>query len=90
MDIGEVDKQQAIIYLTVLGVLEVLLIIFTIASNQQGLVMFNFLRLILLAGAHCLKNITWAAYYTIFALIAALYVFDPVGLWLTGRIQSPI
>lgn len=28
---------------------------------------------------------SWAAYYTVFALIAALYLFDPVGLWITGR-----
>jgi hypothetical protein len=40
--------------------------------------------MVFLIGAHCLKNVTWAAYYTIFALIAALYVFDPVGLWITG------
>jgi len=46
--------------------------------------MFSILRVLFLVGAHCLKNITWAAYYTIFALIAALYVFDPVGLWITG------
>jgi hypothetical protein len=85
MDIQEADKQQAVIYLVILVVLEILLIIFTLASNQQGLIMFSFLRLLLLVGAHCLKNIAWAAYYAIFALIAALYVFDPVGLWLTGR-----
>jgi flagellar biosynthesis protein FliP len=85
MEVGEVDKQQAIIYLTVLAVLEVLLIIFTIASSQQSLITFNILRILLLVGAHCLKNIAWAAYYTAFALITALYVFDPVGLWITGR-----
>jgi hypothetical protein len=85
MDIQEADKQQAVIYLVILVVLEILLIIFTLASNQQGLIMFSFLRLLLLVGAHCLKNIAWAAYYAIFALIATLYVFDPVGLWLTGR-----
>lgn len=85
MEIGEVDKQQAVIYLTILAVLEVLLFIFILASGQKDLIMFSFLRLILLIGAHCLKNITWAAYYTIFALIAALFAVDPVGLWISGR-----
>lgn len=47
--------------------------------------MFNILRIILLIGAHCLKSMSWAAYYTVFAFIAALYIFDPVGLWITGR-----
>lgn len=52
--------------------------------------MFSIIRVLLLLGAHCLKNITWAAYYTIFALIAALFAVDPVGLWITGRIITYI
>ena len=82
---SEVDQQQSVIYLTILIVLEILLFIFTIAANNQEVIMFSLMRLILIIGAHCLKNVTWAAYYTIFALVAALYVFDPVGLWISGR-----
>lgn len=83
------DKQQAVIYLTVLVVIEVLNFIFTIVSNQQGLIFLNLLRILLLVGAHCMKNVAWAAYYAIFALIATVYVFDPVGLWITGRKNTP-
>jgi hypothetical protein len=63
----------------------VLLIIFSVVSDQQSQISFGMIRILLLVGAHCLKNIAWAAYYTVFALIATLYVFDPVGLWITGR-----
>jgi hypothetical protein len=90
MEVGEADKQQAVIYLTVLVVLELLLFLFVIASAQQAIMMLNIMRILLLLGAHCLKNITWAAYYTIFALITAFLVVDPVGLWITGRTQCPI
>jgi hypothetical protein len=68
----------------------VLNFIFTIVSNQSGLVFLNLLRILLLVGAHCMKNVAWAAYYAIFALIATIYVFDPVGLWITGRKKTPI
>ena len=33
---------------------------------------------------------TWVIQYIIFALISALYCFDPVGLWISGRIISSI
>lgn len=81
----EVDKQQAVIYLTLLGVLEVLIFIFTLVSGQNNYVMYSLLRVILLVASHCMRSAAWAAYYTIFALITAFYVFDPVGLWITGR-----
>lgn len=47
--------------------------------------MTNVLRLLLLIAAHCMKSVTFAAYYAMFALFTALYIFDPVGLWITGR-----
>lgn len=65
--------------------LEILLFIFTFAAGQRNTIMLNVMRILLLLGAHCLKNVTWAAYYTIFALIAGLFAFDPVGLWISGH-----
>jgi hypothetical protein len=39
----------------------------------------------MLVAAFACKTASWAAYYAIFSLIAALYAFDPVGLNLSGR-----
>ena len=85
----ESTNQQAIIYLVILIVLEILIFVFIAVSKENNMVMYSIIRLILLVGAHCLKSLTWAAYYVIFALIAAIFVVDPVGLWLTGRSPSP-
>ena len=49
------------------------------------MLMYGIIRLILLLAAHCLKSLSWAAFYVIFALIAALFTVDPIGLWITGR-----
>lgn len=50
--------------------------------------MFIF-RLILLLVANCCEQSTYASLYAVFALIAALYHIDPVGLFVIGRIFSP-
>lgn len=78
------------LYVTILIVLEVLIFIFTLVGKQQDTLMMNLMRILLLVGAHCLKSISWAAYYALFAFITALYIFDPVGLWITGRTSPPI
>lgn len=77
------------LYVTILIVLEVLIFIFTLVGKQQDTLMMNLMRILLLVGAHCLKSISWAAYYALFAFITALYIFDPVGLWITGRTSPP-
>lgn len=76
------------IYFTILIVIEILVFIFSIASNQKELMFFNILRIIMLVGARCMESISWIVQYIIFAIICALYSFDPVGLWVTGRITT--
>lgn len=44
----------------------------------------------MLIGAKCMESISWVVQYIIFAIICALYSFDPVGLWLIGRTTPPI
>jgi len=43
------------------------------------------MRLVFLVLAHCYKQSSSAAFYAVLALIAGLYAFDPVGLFITGR-----
>jgi len=43
------------------------------------------MRLVFLVLAHCYKQPSSAAFYAVLALIAGLYAFDPVGLFITGR-----
>jgi hypothetical protein len=85
MNVDEVKNQPSVIYFTSLIVLEALIFIFMIVANEKALIMFNILRIILLIAAHCSSRILLVAYYTLFALIASLYIFDPVGLWIIGR-----
>ena len=80
------NEDQPVVYFTVLVVLEVVIFIFAIVSLQNDLTMFNFLRIIMLAGAKCMQSTSWMVQYIIFALICALLSFDPVGLWISGRI----
>lgn len=46
---------------------------------------FIVMRLLFLVLAHCYKQPSSAAFYSVLALIAGLYAFDPVGLFVTGR-----
>jgi hypothetical protein len=43
------------------------------------------IRIIFLIISKCLKQHSSASFYSVLALMNALYVFDPVGLFITGR-----
>ena len=43
------------------------------------------MRIILLIVANYCVDPQWATLYSVFALLSAIYAFDPVGLFLTGR-----
>ena len=47
--------------------------------------MMFLLRILLLVVAHCCLNSSFAALYSVFALISGLYCFGPVGLFIVGR-----
>lgn len=66
-------------------VIELLVFIFSLASNQKELMFFNILRIVMLVGSKCMESISWLIQYIIFVIICALFSFDPVGLWITGR-----
>ena len=42
-------------------------------------------KLILLLAANCCEQSSYAALYSVFSLLAAIYSFSPVGLFITGR-----
>ena len=76
--------QDSVVYFTILVVMEVLILILSFIF-EGSLTMFNIIRLLSLLGAKCMDVVTWVVLYIIYALISALYSFDPVGLWITGR-----
>ena len=47
------------------------------------------MRIVLLLVSYCCAQSSWAALYSVFALISAVYAFDPVGLFLSGRTYTP-
>jgi len=79
--------QDSVIYFTILAVMEVLILVLSFIF-EGSLTMFNIIRLLSLIGAKCMDVVTWVVLYIIYALISALYSFDPVGLWITGRLLS--
>ena len=76
--------QDSSLYFTILIVLEIVVLILSFIF-ESSLTMFNLIRILSLLGAKCMTSIIWVLEYIIFALISALYSFDPVGLWITGR-----
>ena len=76
--------QDSVVYFTILVVMEVLILILSFIF-EGSLTMFNIIRLLSLIGAKCMDVVAWVILYIIYALISALYSFDPVGLWITGR-----
>ena len=76
--------QDSVVYFTVLMVLEIVVLILSFIF-EPSLIMFNLIRLLSLIGAKCMNTVIWVIQYIIFALICALYSFDPVGLWMSGR-----
>lgn len=48
------DQQQSVIYFTILIVIEILVFIFSLASNQRELTFFNIIRIVMLIGAKCM------------------------------------
>ena len=49
-------------------------------------VYFVGMRILFLIVAQCCKRPRSAAFYSVLALMNAFYAFDPVGLFITGRI----
>ena len=84
MNQGE-EQEQSVIYFGVLIVIEILVFILSLATKQNELMFFNIIRILCLLGAKCMQSVSWVVQYIIFAFICALYSFDPVGLWITGR-----
>lgn len=82
----QIGQEQPIFYFSILIVLEILICLFTLASKQPSDMVNNIIQIIMLIVAQCLKSVSWAAFFAIFAFINALFVFDPVGLWIIGRI----
>lgn len=80
--------QQAVVYFTILVVCEVIMLIFSLIIHQSSNIFNTIIRVLMLVVAHCLKGISWAAFYCVFAFLGTLYLFDPVGLWITGRSNS--
>ena len=78
------EGQDSSLYFTILIVLEIVVLILSFIF-QSSLTMFNIIRILSLLGAKCMTSVIWVIQYIIFALISALYSFDPVGLWITGR-----
>ena len=81
---NNVSSQDSVVYFTILIVMEVVVLILSFIF-ESSLTMFNIIRILSLIGAKCMSSIIWIIEYIIFALISALYSFDPVGLWITGR-----
>ena len=70
----------------ILIAIEVLILIFSIYTKQiMSGMMMSFLRIMLLLAAYCCESVSWGALYSVFALLSAMYSFNPVGLFLTGR-----
>ena len=76
---------ESIVYFVVLIVMEILAFILILVSKQDSYVMMNVFRFILLICAYFCKSGQLAGYYSVFAFISAILLFDPVGLWMTGR-----
>ena len=70
----------------VLLILELIILVCSIITGQflAGIFMVV-LRLMLLLAGYCCESSSWAALYSVFALIAGLFSLDPVGLFVTGR-----
>lgn len=81
-------QTQPIVYFTILCVVEILILVFMLAGQESDIILFNILRIFMLIMSNCLSYAAYAAYYSIFALVGALYMFDPVGLWIEGRTFS--
>ena len=81
--------QDSSLYFTILIVLEIVVLILSFIF-ESSLTFFNIIRIFSLIGAKCLDSTIWVIQYIIFALISALYGFDPVGLWISGRSFSYI
>ena len=78
------QQQDSVVYFTILMVMEILILILSFIF-ESSLTMFNIIRIFSLIGAKCMNTAIWVIQYIIFALICALYSFDPIGLWMTGR-----
>lgn len=73
--------------LVLLILMEIIMLIFSLLGQFSSGVYFVFVRIIFLVLAQCCKRPRSAAFYSVLALMNAFYAFDPVGLFITGRIN---
>ena len=77
-------KRKKLFYLLLL--MEGLILSFSILGGSMATgFMMTFIRIILLVVSYCCVQSSWGALYAVFALFTAVYAFDPVGLFITGR-----
>lgn len=80
------DDLPANTYLVLLILMEIIMMIFSLLGQFTSGVYFVAVRIIFLILAQCCKRPRSAAFYSVLALMNGFYAFDPVGLFLTGRI----
>ena len=77
-------KRKKLFYLLLF--MEIVIFALSIAGGSLATGVFmTIMRIVLLVVSYCCVQSSWAALYSVFALISALYAFDPVGLFITGR-----
>lgn len=77
-------SNEPIVYYIVIVVCELLVGAFEFGGKKYGGVYMAITRIIVVSVAYFFKSGSAAAYYSIFALIGAIYMFDTVGLWISG------
>lgn len=79
------DNLPANTYLMLLVLIEIAILIFSLLGQFDSGMYFTAMRIIFLIVAQCCKRPSSAAFYSVLALMNAFYAFDPVGLFVTGR-----
>jgi hypothetical protein len=72
--------------LVLLILMEIAMLIFSLLGQFTSGAYFCAIRIVFLILAQCCKRPRSAAFYSVLALMNAFYAFDPVGLFITGRI----
>ena len=73
-------------YLVLIIMMEIIMLIFSLLGQFTAGGYFMVMRIIFLIMAQCCKRPRSAAFYSVLALMNGFYAFDPVGLFITGRI----
>lgn len=81
------EDMNANTILVLLILMEIAMLTFSLLGQFSVGVYFVGIRILFLIMAQCCKRPRSAAFYSVLALMNAFYAFDPVGLFITGRIN---